>query len=214
MNAKNILALDIASATGWAVSMTSGSGADAVTEVQSGTNIVTVYTSEGDGGRYVRFENWCFTMIEKYKPEVVYYEEVHRIFGPGVGQARLYFSFRSMLLAACSRRNVKVVGISVGDNKVIATDNGAASKPEMIAAARRFFPDQVVKDDNQADALNLLRCGRFHETNAFPRELEAAKARSKVRQKVNAKAKGAAKRKTKTPEFVMPAATKLGGFIG
>ena len=40
-----------------------------------------------------------------------------------------------------------------------ATDNGNAEKPEVLAAMRAKFPDLVIRDDNEADALALLCMG-------------------------------------------------------
>jgi len=55
-----------------------------------------------------------------------------------------------------------------------ATGKGRASKPEVLAAMRAKFPDQVIADDNEADALALCAMGsRFL---GYPIDGEPSKA--------------------------------------
>jgi len=52
-----------------------------------------------------------------------------------------------------------VVQVRTTTRAMYATDNGAAKKPEVLAAMRSKFPDLVIRDDNEADALALACMG-------------------------------------------------------
>ena len=52
-----------------------------------------------------------------------------------------------------------VVQVRTKTRAMYATDNGNAEKPEVLAAMHAKFPDVVIRDDNEADALALLCMG-------------------------------------------------------
>lgn len=55
-----------------------------------------------------------------------------------------------------------VVEVSPSQRAKLATGNGAAKKPDVVAAMRAMFPDVWIPDDNVADALALARAGAVH----------------------------------------------------
>lgn len=143
-----ILALDLGTKLGWAVSFGPGDVTHGTTEFRSGRY-------EGGGMRWLRFRKWLQTMHEQHGPvHAVYFEEVRRHLGTDA--AHLYGGFLAALTAWCEQRNVPYKGIPVGTIKRHATGKGNSGKPAMIAAmkAKGFTPT----DDNDADALALLMC--------------------------------------------------------
>jgi Holliday junction resolvasome RuvABC endonuclease subunit len=144
------LALDLATVTGWAV--------ESCGIITSGTVSFRGGRYEGGGMRYLRFRKWLREMFELAKPEAVFYEEVRRHLSTDA--AHVYGGFLAMLQTECEARDLPYLGIPVGTIKKKATGRGNAKKAAMVAAARERWPDQLVADDNQADALWILECGR------------------------------------------------------
>ena len=141
-----ILTLDLATTTGWAV--------EASGVVTSGTISFKSTRYEGGGMRYLRFRSWLRDMFETAKPEVVYFEEVRRHLSTDA--AHVHGGLLAVLTAECEAKEIPYTGIPVGTIKKAATGSGAAKKAAMIEAAKRLYPDQVIEDDNQADALCIL----------------------------------------------------------
>ena len=104
--------------------------------------------------RYLRFRSWLREMFETAKPEVVYFEEVRRHLSTDA--AHVHGGLLAVLTAECEAKEIPYTGIPVGTIKKAATGSGAAKKSAMIEAAKRLYPDQVIEDDNQADALCIL----------------------------------------------------------
>lgn len=59
-------------------------------------------------------------------------------------------------------RKIPVIDVSVKTVKLFATGNGAAEKPEVMAAMRELWPHANIRDDNQSDALALATIGAQH----------------------------------------------------
>lgn len=146
-----ILALDLATQTGWACE---GSGS-----ITSGTVGFKGGRFEGGGMRFLRFRKWLREMIELGKPEVVYYEEVRRHMSTDA--AHVHGGLLAVMQAELEAKEIPYAGIPVGSIKRVATGKGNASKDEMVLAAKRQWPDQNIQDDNQADALWILEAGKL-----------------------------------------------------
>jgi crossover junction endodeoxyribonuclease RuvC len=141
-----ILALDLGTATGWA--MRSGDRA-----ITSGTESFRPGRFEGGGMRFLRFKRWLAEIeLLAGRPDAIYFEEVRR--HVGVDAAHAYGGFLGQLTAWCELRGVPYQGVPVGTIKRHATGKGNAGKELVIAAvrARGFAP----RDDNEADAIALL----------------------------------------------------------
>lgn len=143
----NVLALDLGTTTGWAI----GSGAvDCFGSVS-----FKPQRFEGGGMRFVRFRRW----LDDVGPfGAVYFEEVRR--HAGVDAAHAYGGFLAHLSAWCEERRIPYYGVPVGTIKKAATGKGNADKAAMIAAAQALGYN--VEDDNQADAIHLLRYALGH----------------------------------------------------
>jgi Holliday junction resolvasome RuvABC endonuclease subunit len=142
MNA--VLALDLATQTGWAYS-----SAGLVT---SGSKGFGLKKGEGSGQRFLKFRSWLRDQIEIIKPDLVAYEEVMR-WSSGAA-AKCYCGLLATMQTECEAKEIPYEGVHVGTIKKAATKNGAASKEQMIQAAksRGYKPT----DDNEADAIHLL----------------------------------------------------------
>lgn len=146
MNAKRILALDLGTQMGWAE--THGG------VITSGTISFKNGRFEGGGMRFLRFDARIEEMIALIQPELVVYEEVRRHMSTDA--AHVYGGFMAALTARCEKMRIPYQGVPVGTIKKHATGKGNANKEQMETSAKQKWPEQAVKDDNQADALWIL----------------------------------------------------------
>jgi len=105
------------------------------------------------GVRYTGFSVW----LQSIAPDVhtIYYEDVKN--HVGILASHMYGGYLAVLQMFAYRHNIELIPIGVGTVKKFATGKGNASKEEMIAAAVQlgYSPN----DDNEADAIHILRCG-------------------------------------------------------
>lgn len=145
----NVLGLDLATTTGWA---SSSHGV-----ITSGTICFKGSRYEGGGMRFLRFRQWLREILDIEKPEVVYYEEVRRHMSTDA--AHVHGGLLAVMQAELEAAEIPYMGIPVGTIKKKATGKGNADKITMVNTAKWKWPDQDIKDDNQADALWILQCG-------------------------------------------------------
>ena len=145
-----ILALDLATQTGWA--------SEAGGIVTSGTISFKAKGKEGKGFRFMKFQSWLWEIISVEKPDRVFFEDVKN--HAGVLAAHAYGGYLAMMQAALDSRGITYRGIGVGQIKKVATGKGNASKDEMVEAAKARWPDQDITDNNVADALWILEAGK------------------------------------------------------
>jgi hypothetical protein len=145
-NSATILALDLATCTGWALRTTSG-------EIISGTVSFRQSRYDGGGVRYLRFRSWLDSMAaDAGAIDVVHHEEIRRHLS--TDSAHVYGGLLAMLTAWCEQRGIPYQGVPVGTIKRFIAGKGNADKTAVIAAirARGFAP----ADDNEADAIAIL----------------------------------------------------------
>lgn len=143
---RNILALDLGTYTGWALSARGGF-------VTCGTEHFMNRRSWTPGQRWKRFEAWLFAMLAEQQVHVVAFESV--VFGHSSSRASdVYGGFRCLVEKAVEGRNIDLMTVAVPTVKKHWTGSGRADKAAMVAEARRrgFRPDS----DNAADALAVL----------------------------------------------------------
>ncbi|AKH37561.1 MULTISPECIES: crossover junction endodeoxyribonuclease RuvC [Nitrosomonas] len=147
-----ILALDLGTNTGWALSSHDGT-------ITSGTEQFKPQRFEGGGMRYLRFKHWL-TELKACNDgiDAVFMEEVRR--HVGVDAAHAYGGFLATLTAWCEHHQIPYQGVPVGTIKKHSTGKGNASKDEMIASVRELGHAPI--DDNEADALALLHWALEH----------------------------------------------------
>lgn len=158
----NILALDLGTTTGWALSQTTG-------EVNSGTQSFKPSRYEGGGMRFLKFNSWLSAINEAVNLSGgishVVFEEVRN--HAGVDAAHAYGGFLASLTSWCEARNIPYQGVPVGTIKASWTGKGNASKEMMMKVARERGYAPI--DDNQADALAILHWAMIErKTNEAP----------------------------------------------
>lgn len=107
--------------------------------------------------RYVQFEKRLIELIDVVKPEMVFYEKVHRHLG--IVAAHTYGGFLATLTSTCAKRDIPYVGLSVQQIKIHATTKGNAPKMAMIRMAQKKWPQFKIETDDVADALWCLDAG-------------------------------------------------------
>ena len=140
----NILALDLATKTGWATHINSIR--------HSGIQDFSLARGESVGMRFLKLRGWLNRMRELMaRIDVIYYEQAHH---RGGGATAAGVGFVTEVLAFAAGHNIETAPVHTGTLKKFATGKGNASKDEMIQAAinRGYRP----KDDNEADAALLL----------------------------------------------------------
>jgi hypothetical protein len=142
----SILALDLGTATGWAIR-----GHDGL--ITSGTVSFKPGRFDGGGMRFLRFTNWLTEIDRLSGPiEAIWFEEVRR--HAGTDAAHVYGGLMATLTAWAELRGVPYSGVPVGTIKQHSTGKGNADKAAMVAAARARGFSPV--DDNEADAIAIL----------------------------------------------------------
>jgi hypothetical protein len=152
-----ILALDLGTHTGWALAHADGT-------IVSGTERFRQDRWSGGGMPFLRFRHWLGEVAETSGSlGLVVYEEVRA--HAGTAAAHAYGGFLATLTAWAEGAGVPYEGVPVGTIKRFAVGKGNASKAAVIEAMRRagFAP----KDDNEADALALLRWSLVHRAGGL-----------------------------------------------
>jgi Holliday junction resolvasome RuvABC endonuclease subunit len=137
-----LLALDLGTATGWAVG-------EVDRKPVYGTEGFALGRFDGGGMRFLRFQRWLEEVLQGV--DQLAYEEVRRHLGTDA--AHVYGGLQAILTKECELRAIPYQAVPVGTIKRFATGRGNASKQDMLAAitARGYLP----LDDNAADAIAL-----------------------------------------------------------
>jgi len=135
-----ILALDIATKTGWK------------TGTASGVWDLKPNRGESEGMRVVRFKAKVKEMIELEGIDIIAYE---RPAGMHKGSIMVASEMVGVLKDLCIEKGVQLACYSANEIKKFATGKGNAKKEAMMSAAKSlgFNP----QDDNEADAIHLYR---------------------------------------------------------
>ena len=137
-----LLALDIATKTGWC------------NEISSGVWDFTIKRGESIGMRLIRFRAKVQEMMELSKPEVIVYELPAGLFKASIMVAS---EMIGVLKVLCEDHKIEFAHESAKEIKKFATGNGNAGKPLMIQAAKDLNLGIDIIDDNHADAIHLYR---------------------------------------------------------
>ncbi len=134
-----ILALDIATNTGWK------------TQTTSGTWNLKPNRGESEGMRVVRFKSKVKELIALEGISLIAYE---RPAGMHKSSIMVASELVGVLKDLCIEQGIELACYSASEIKKFATGKGNSGKPEMIkaAVALGFNP----KDDNEADAIHLF----------------------------------------------------------
>jgi crossover junction endodeoxyribonuclease RuvC len=139
----NLLALDLATRTGWALQEAG--------RLESGVATFDVKRGESPGMRYVRFRRWLEDVGTRV--ELVVYEQTI-ITGPGSMAREIATGFATRVQEYCAARAIEHAAVWAGTLKKWTTGRGNAKKPDMLEAVAGRW--RRVDDDNEADAIALL----------------------------------------------------------
>lgn len=137
-----ILALDLATKTGYAMNEPD----------VSGTEDFSLRRGDSPGIRYLRFVSWLEEIIAKSRPDIVVAEQAHHRGGAATEVAA---GFQTHMQSTCAKHGVEFTTRHTGTIKKHATGKGNAGKDEMMAAFVQKWGREP-KDDNHADAMWLL----------------------------------------------------------
>lgn len=135
-----ILALDIATKTGWC------------TKTSSGVWDLKPNRGESTGMRLVRFKAKVKELIDLENITLVAYE---RPAGLHKSSIMVASEMVGVLMDLCIEKGVEYASYSAQEIKKFATGKGNSGKPEMIQAAKDLGYNVI--DDNHADAIHLYR---------------------------------------------------------
>ncbi len=138
----NVLAVDIATKTGWATNINR----------TSGVQVFDVKRGESPGMRFLRCRGWLSEMLSLLGGiDVIAYEQAHH---RGGAATACCVGLVSTVQAFAAEHGIELMAVHTGELKRWATGKGNAGKPAMIEAARARGWHSV--DDNGADAQLLL----------------------------------------------------------
>jgi Holliday junction resolvasome RuvABC endonuclease subunit len=153
-----VLALDLATKTGWALRDRNGN-------ILSGVQEFVLKRGESAGMRFLRFRKWLKEVLNlaemgldfsKEMPGLIVFEQAHH---RGGHATQLAVGLVTDVLAEAARRNLEHMPVHTASLKKWATGKGNAGKPAMIEKASELYPNEKILDDNHADALLLLKYG-------------------------------------------------------
>ncbi len=149
-----ILALDLATTTGWAHS-----------NGQSGVWIFKIDKNESSGTRLIRFEGMLRETIAAAGVDLIAFEAVNAMSGRKVNAdaVKLIVKFTAIIEKLCEEREdidcwgahfASIKSYALGSTK--GKGKESRGKEAMLAAAKKRWPQVEIVDDNQADAMWLL----------------------------------------------------------
>lgn len=139
----NVLAIDPGTKCGWA----HGSG-------RSGVWDLSVKRFESSGLRYVKLRRRLLDLLDVERTDFVVFEAPRSM--AHYSALVVLAGLTAIIEDVCHECGVNCAGISPTAVKRHATGKGNAQKKDMVAAAKKHWPNVVFKDDNQADAMWLL----------------------------------------------------------
>jgi Holliday junction resolvasome RuvABC endonuclease subunit len=139
---KIILALDIATKTGWACNHPE----------QSGVENFAIRRDESPGMRFVRFEIWLNDILKQINPDIVVFEQAHHRNG---ATTECLLGLITTMLKVCAERKINHISYHTATIKKHATGRGNAKKPDMMQAFREKWGREPI-DDNHCDACFIL----------------------------------------------------------
>lgn len=145
-----ILALDIASTTGWAIS-----------DTEYGTWNLKTRKDESSGMKLIRFRSKLEEVKKLVDFNLVVYERAAGMFKASIiHEAKLI----GIVEEWCEINKIAYRSYSATEIKKFATGKGNAGKPLMISAAKEKY-GYAGNDDNEADAIHMLKLAQSELIN-------------------------------------------------
>lgn len=145
---KDILALDLATTTGWAHGNKGLS--------TSGVWDLSVRRDESGGMRLLRLAAKLRDIEDVTGFDLVVFEAARHAAPKMQGALVVQAELQGIVKSFCELRGINYRGYSPSEIKKHATGKGNANKAAMVQAAKHRWPSVRITDDNQADALWLL----------------------------------------------------------
>ena len=139
-----ILALDLATKTGWAVAQDGRI-------VESGVQDFALRRGESHGLMFLRARRWCLDTARTAGAGLLAYEQAHY---RGGAATEVCVGLVTHAMGAAAELGIESMPIHTATLKLWATGSGKSKKPEMINAAMVKSGRQP-QDDNEADAILL-----------------------------------------------------------
>jgi Holliday junction resolvasome RuvABC endonuclease subunit len=142
MATTHILALDLATKTGWAHSCG-----------VSGVQDFSPRRGDSPGMRWLTFRAWLNRVLDFTPTDVIVYEQAHHRGGAATHVAH---SLIGMTETVAAERGIEVTNRHTASIKKHALGKGRGDKEQLMAAAKVKWPSREIADHNEADALWLL----------------------------------------------------------
>jgi len=168
----NILALDLATKTGWACPGSGHRGA-----VLGGVWNCSVRRDESNGMRLIRLRGKLNWILEAIRPvDLVVFEGARHAAPHMQGALTVTAELVSVVKVWCHDNGLEYRAYSPSEIKRHATGKGNCGKDAMTASAKAKWPQMEIIDDNHADALWLLDLAQaeYGEKNPFDEQLDPA----------------------------------------
>lgn len=143
----NILALDIATRTGWAYRING--------KILSGVQDFSLKRGDSPGMRFLRFQKWLSEFCSMEDLLVVYEQPNQR----GGAPTAVLLGMVAFLQGFCASKGLEHTAVGISVLKKYATGKGNAGKDLMITAANKLLRAQgsnPTESDDEADAICLL----------------------------------------------------------
>lgn len=148
----NILALDLATKTGWAHSYGI-----------SGVQDFSPRRGDSPGMRWLNFRGWLNRILETAPVELIAYEQAHHRGGAATHVAH---GMIACVESVAAERGIELTSRHTATIKKHALGKGRGDKSDMMQAARKMGWHPA--DDNEADALWLLDLVKSELSGAMP----------------------------------------------
>jgi len=160
-----VLAIDPGTHCGWAA-LSGGN-------ITGGCEDFTLKRGESPGLKFIRFTNWFVSLLNKFRPDLVVYEQAH--FRGGYA-TELLVGFTTRIVEFCTARGIEYAAVHSGTLKKWAVGDGRADKRSMMDCVSVRI-ERKITNEHEADALWLLFYAKAHfsELNAPQKRHQEAK---------------------------------------
>lgn len=156
-----ILALDLATVTGWAVGLPGG-----IPTI--GSIALPAASVSGRGRLFATFEDWLWDQIEVHQPVFIARESpMPPKAQSGFDAALIAFGLSSSVEQVCFRASIPQRGVTVWDVRQHFVGKRGAGKPEVQARCKML--NWRFTDDNSSDAAAVWSWACAHVANPFPK---------------------------------------------
>lgn len=140
-----ILALDLATKTGWAIG-------ESGKIVESGVQDFSVQRGESPGMRFLYFRSWLETLLTAIKPTLIVYEMPHL---RGGATATVLVGLETRVHEVAAQRGIEYTKVHSAKVKKAVLGSGKATKEQVIEWAVGVLGRPPASDD-EADAVAIL----------------------------------------------------------